>query len=432
MRKARSFEAVHAMRFSIFTTGCKANQWDSHVIADGLKERGLTQGSIQAADIIIINACSLTGRAEADARRFIARARQMNGHARIALVGCHAQVYEARHFGADLILGQAEKFDAERYVAGPGCFVAKKRNLPMEGLPADGVQKGRTRSFFKIQDGCDKFCSYCIVPFARGAVRSRPIAQIAAFLEVLRKKGTREVVLTGIDLAAYADPASGKGLKELLLALENLDTPARIRLSSIDPEYIDADFVRILSASRKIARSIHIPAQSGCDAVLAAMGRRYRSALVRQVVDRLVAGNGTIGIGMDIMTGFPGEDEERFRQTYEFIESLPIYYLHVFPFSEREGTRACAMGGKVADHTKRERVRKLKKLDAEKRAAFSRRFIGERLWVIPEGRVYKDGYVKGFSDNYLPVHLPYEKTLENNLVEVTIVGMEGPRLIGGY
>jgi len=419
-------------RFSIFTTGCKANQWDSHVIAERLSEAGLTQGTVENSHIIVINACSLTARAEGDARRFIAKARRLNGAARIALVGCHAQAYRERDFGADLVLGQEEKFDPQKYLQDRGCFVSNKRSFSMEGLPADWLRRDRTRCFFKIQDGCNRFCTYCAVPYARGAIRSRPISEIAAFMEVLTKRGVREVVLTGIDLAAYSDPETGHGLTELLLLLETLDTPARIRLSSVDPEYIDDRLVEFLAASRKIAKSVHIPVQSGCDAILQAMGRPYRKALVREVVDRLLTRVEGVGIGMDIMAGFPGEDEGRFEETYSFIEGLDTYYLHVFPFSEREGTRACALPGKVPEAIKRERVKRLKRLDARKRATFARRFVGRTLRVIPEGRVYKDGLMKGFSENYLPVYLPFEKTLENNLVDVTIVGMQGPRLMGGY
>jgi threonylcarbamoyladenosine tRNA methylthiotransferase MtaB len=420
------------MKFFIFTTGCKANQWDSHVIASNLKQSGGTLGTMQTADVIIINACSLTGRAETDARRFIQRARQKNGTARIALVGCHAQAYRDRCFGADLILGQAEKFDIGHYSSEKGCFVAGKGSFPLERAPLDGVQRDRTRFFFKIQDGCSKFCTYCVVPRARGAVRSRPAREIGDFMGILREKGVKEVVLTGIDVAAYRDPASGRDLKDLLVLLERMDTPPRIRLSSIDPEYIDDAFIEVIAASSKIARSIHIPVQSGCDATLRGMGRRYGSALVRTIVDRLTSRVRGIGIGIDIMVGFPGEDEDAFRETYELIDGLDVYYLHVFPFSERAGTRACSIAGKVTEPIKKERVRRLRALDAKKREAFARRFIGKRLRVIPEGKVYKDGLVKGFSDNYLPVYLPHEKTLENNLVEVTIEGMQGPRLIGGY
>jgi threonylcarbamoyladenosine tRNA methylthiotransferase MtaB len=420
------------MKFFIFTTGCKANQWDSHVIASNLKESGLSQAGLPAADLVIINACSLTGRAETDARRFIQRARQTSPAARIALVGCHAQAYRERDFGADLVLGQEEKFDPGRYLNELGRFVSEGRKFAVEKAPSDGVQRERTRFFFKIQDGCNKFCTYCVVPRARGEVRSRPADEIEAFMRSLKEKGIKEVVLTGIDVAAYRDPSSGMDLKSLLARFETMDTPPRIRLSSVDPEYIDDEFIGIMAASVKIARSIHIPVQSGCDAVLRAMGRRYGSDLVASVVERLTAHVGGIGIGMDIMVGFPGEDDEGFEQTYRFIEALDIFYLHVFPFSEREGTRACGIPGKVTEAVKKERVKRLRALDEKKRESFARRFIGEKLQVIPEGKVCKDGLVKGFSDNYLPVYLPCEKTLENNLVEVTIKGIQGSRLIGGY
>ena len=344
------------MKFYIFTTGCKANQWDSHVIASNLKESGCTHGTMQTADVIIINACSLTGRAETDARRFIQRARQTNGAARIALVGCHAQAYREQDFGADLILGQEEKFDAARYVSDAGCFVGRTRSFPVETAPLDGVQRDRTRFFFKIQDGCNKFCTYCVVPRARGAVRSRPAGEIAAFMRVLREKGIKEVVLTGIDVAAYRDSASGMDFKDLLTLFETMDTPPRIRLSSVDPEYIDDAFIDIMAASGKIAGSIHIPVQSGCDAILKGMGRRYGTALVASIVEKLNSRVRGIGIGMDIMVGFPGEDDDAFRETYDFIDGLDIYYLHIFPFSERAGTKACSMPGKVTEAVKKERV----------------------------------------------------------------------------
>jgi threonylcarbamoyladenosine tRNA methylthiotransferase MtaB len=420
------------MKFFIFTTGCKANQWDSHVIASNLKQMGFSHGTVQTSDVIIVNACSLTHRAETDLRRFIQRARQINGKAKVALVGCHAQAYAERDFGADLVLGQEEKFDASRYQALDGRYVADRRAFPVERAPLAGLQRDRTRFFFKIQDGCNNFCTYCVVPRARGASRSRPLEEIKDFMKLLKDKGIKEVVLTGVDMADYRDPASGKGLKELLALLEAMETPPRIRLSSIDPEYVDDAFVDIMAASRKIARSVHIPVQSGCNATLKAMGRRYRADLVASVVERLERRVEGAGIGMDIMVGFPGEDDAAFRETYDFIEGLGVYYLHVFPFSERTGTRACALPNKVAEGIKKERVRSLKSLDAKKREAFAKRFVGQRLWVIPEGKVNKEGLVKAFSDNYLPVYLPHEKTLENNLVEVKILGMQGPRLIGGY
>ncbi len=416
--------------FFIFTTGCKANQWDSHVITDKLERSGFIRVTAEAADLVVINACSLTGRAETDARRFIGRTRRVNPAALVALVGCHAQAYPMRDFGADLVLGQGEKFEIDRYLPEKGRFVASSRVFPMEktGI-AD--QKGRTRFFFKIQDGCNKFCSYCIVPIARGAGRSRPVEDVAATMEALRKKGIKEVVLTGIDIAAYRDPASGMGLKDLLLLFESLPTPPRIRLSSVDPDYMDDAFIEVLAASGKIAKSIHIPVQSGSDRILKGMGRGYGSASIVALVKRLKGRIPAIGIGMDIIAGFPGEDEEAFEETCAFIEALGISYLHVFPYSERPGTRASGFGGKVAESVKRRRVKSLKKIDAAKREAFSRGHLGQRVCIIPEAKMYAGRFMRGFSDNYLPVYIPYEKTLENNLVDVTITDMQDSRLIGG-
>jgi threonylcarbamoyladenosine tRNA methylthiotransferase MtaB len=416
--------------FFVFTTGCKANQWDSHVLADKLEHAGLTRVPAEAADLVVINACSLTGRAETDARRFVRRTRQVNPHALVALVGCHAQAYPGRAFGAELVLGQAEKFEIDRYLSGKGRFVAPTRAFPMEktGI-AD--QKGRTRFFFKIQDGCNKFCSYCIVPIARGAGRSRPAEDVATTMEALWKKGIKEVVLTGIDVAAYRDPASGMGLKDLLLLFDTIPTPPRIRLSSVDPCYIDDAFVTVLAGSGKIAKSIHIPVQSGSDRVLKGMGRGYDSAFIAGLVKKLKNRIPAIGIGMDIMAGFPGEDEAAFNETCAFIEAVDISYLHVFPYSERPGTRASAFDGKVAEPVKRRRAKRLKEIDATKREVFSRRHLGERVCIIPEAKIYAGRFMRGFSDNYLPVYIPYEKTLENILVDVTITDMQNSRLIGG-
>jgi threonylcarbamoyladenosine tRNA methylthiotransferase MtaB len=419
------------VNFFIFTSGCKANQWDSHVIAARLKDAGYGRAPVEEADIIIVNACSLTGRAETDVRRFIQKARQLNGIARIALVGCHAQAYSHRDFGADLVLGQQEKFEADRYRHEGGCFVAMTRDFHMEVGPVGRVQKGRTRFFFKIQDGCNKFCSYCVVPYTRGAPRSRPVEEIFAAMRGLREKGVKEVVLTGIDMAAYRDPSSGNDLIGLLRFLETCDTPTRIRLSSLDPEYVDEAFVALLAKSVKLMPSVHLPVQSGSGQILKRMGRRHGPGFIDQVLKRLINAVPAVGIGMDIMVGFPGEDDDAFEETYRFIDAAPIYYLHVFPYSPREGTRAATMEGQVPEAVKKSRVRRLKALDAEKREAFARRSIGERLAIIPEGKVDQDGMMKGFSGNYLPVYLPFDKKLENNLVEVTIKGMENGRLIGG-
>jgi threonylcarbamoyladenosine tRNA methylthiotransferase MtaB len=417
-------------RFYVHTTGCKANQWDSYVLSDDLKRAGLSNGSLKEADIVVINACTLTGGAERDIRRFISRVRRENDGATVILTGCHGQVYPERAFGADLVLGQEEKFHIARFLGKSGVFRGEKETSFLEKVRIDGLPVGKTRFFLKIQDGCHNFCSYCIVPYARGNPRSRPADEIMEIMKSLKEKGVKEVVLTGIEISAYRDPVNNMGLKGLLKTLAEAETPSRIRISSIDPLFIDDEFMGIMAESDKIMKSLHIPLQSGSDDILCTMGRHYTQTFMRDLVERIMARIPHIGIGLDVIVGFPGEDKARFSETMKFLESTDIYYLHVFPFSARIGTKAAGMEGKVSEMEKKERVRLLRDLDFVKRQAFYRRFIGKKMRIIPEGKVYKEKYMRGYTDNYLPLHLPYEKKLENCLLEVKIEGMEDGLLRG--
>lgn len=418
------------MKCYIHTTGCKANQWDSYMIFGRLCRLGFTFDSIRNSDIIVISACTVTDGAERDLRRFISRCRKLNKGARIILTGCHAQVYPDNNFGADLVLGQAERFRIEEFLDDSGCYVEGTWNLTMEEPFIDNLPLHRTRFFFKIQDGCDRFCTYCVVPFARGMPRSRPVRDITGVMRQLKEKGVQEVVLTGIELASFRDPETGAGLKILLQILEQEETPGRIRLSSIDPLFIDDDFIGILAASKKIAKHLHIPLQSGSDKVLEHMGRGYETGFIEDVVGRLTKRVKGIGIGMDVMAGFPSETEELFLETYRLLEALDVYYFHVFPFSARKGTLAASMEGAVPEIEKKSRVARLLALDREKRQRFYERLIGKTCLIIPEGKVYKSVYMRGYTDNYVPVHMLHDKTLENNLIKVRIEGMRGEMLVG--
>jgi threonylcarbamoyladenosine tRNA methylthiotransferase MtaB len=408
------------MRFYIHTTGCKANQWDSYIVSSRLRKAGLFPCPMAHADIIIINACTLTEGAERDTRRFINRARNINKGARIILAGCHAQAYPDNAFNADLVLGQDEKFRIDEFLSRNGPFVRRTRSIPMESIYLNGLPPGRTRIFLKIQDGCDRFCSYCIVPIARGSSRSRGSDEIVRAMRDFCAKGVMEVVLTGIELSAYKDPLSGTGLKSLLRSLEGEDTPPRIRISSIDPVYLDDECIEIIASSSKIVKSLHIPLQSGSDAILKMMGRHYTQGFMGDLVYRLHAKIPEVGIGMDVMVGFPTEDEKQFEETYRFLEDASIYYLHVFPFSARTGTKAAMMVDTVKDEAKKERVRKLRALDSLKRSQFHERFIGKKASILVEGKIYHNTFMRGYTDNYIPVYIPKEKNLENNLVNVTI------------
>jgi len=419
------------MKFYVHTTGCKANQWDSYMISKRLKEKGLIPAPLIDTDIIIINACTVTENAERDIRRFINHARNINGDAKIILTGCHAQVYPERNFDADLIVGNYEKFNLEKWVHQKGSYVENARIIPIEKSSIDGLlPAGKTRFFFKIQDGCNQFCTYCIVPYARGIPRSRPIEEIIEALKALKMKGIQEVVLTGIELSLYRDPSTGKGLSDLLYELENSETPQRIRISSINPLYIDDRFIDIVSRSCKITKHLHIPLQSGSDRILEKMGRRYTRNMVVDIIDRLHNAIKDVAIGMDIIAGFPSEDDSAFMETYRLIEIMDIYYLHVFPYSLREGTTAASMTPAVPDFVKRKRVQALRQLDAIKRKAFYMRFLERRLKILPEGKKYSNLFMKGYTDNYIPVYIPFKKNLVNHFTDVIIKELQGNILLG--
>jgi threonylcarbamoyladenosine tRNA methylthiotransferase MtaB len=418
------------MIFHIYTTGCKANQWDSYVMSNTLRSKGLTQGSLACADIIIINACTLTGGAEKDIRQFIHRARRLNRRARVVLAGCHAQVYPDNTFGADLVLGQNEKFSIDQFLEQTGSFVKRTRVFPMEDALVDGLPPGRTRVFLKVQDGCDEFCAYCVVPYARGKPRSRPLGEILRLMKLFMEKGVKEVVLTGIELSSYRDPETGIDFKELLQTLVAGETPQRLRISSIDPLYVDDEFVEIIADSTKIAKSLHIPLQSGSSAVLEKMGRAYTGHFIRDLLKMIQRRISSVGIGMDVMVGFPSEDEEHFMETYRFLETSGVSYLHIFPYSARQGTRAALWKDDVSDAAKRRRVRILKTLDESLRRHFAKRFLNTEAFIIVEEKIYRGSFLRGYTDNYLPVYVPYRKGLANVGVEVTIRELRDNLLLG--
>ncbi|MHB8110584.1 MAG: tRNA (N(6)-L-threonylcarbamoyladenosine(37)-C(2))-methylthiotransferase MtaB [Syntrophorhabdaceae bacterium] len=415
--------------FFIHTTGCKANQWDGSVIAGNFTRQGYIPSSVDRAQFVMINACTVTEGAVRDIRRFINRVKRENPGARIIIAGCHGQVYPEESFGADIVLGQSEKFLAHDYTGLKGTFVSSRDLLTLEGTPRDLDVEGKTRFFLKIQDGCDRFCNYCIVPYARGGPRSRPLNEILDTMKALKNAGIQEVVLTGIEISAWRG-LDGTGFTDLLQYLDNAPTPARIRLSSVDPLMFTEAFIDAVARSPKIARSFHIPLQSGCDAVLAAMGRLYSRSDIEKMLDRLKQAVPDAGIGMDVIVGFPGENEGFFAQTRSFLESVGIYYLHVFPFSPRPGTKAMDMTGKIPETIKKQRVRELKALDSQFREDFYRRFVGSRAKVIPESKQYSGGYMRGYTDNYIPVYIPFDKTLVNTLLTVTIGRIENGNVFG--
>lgn len=402
---------------SLATLGCKVNQFESEALMAGLEERGYHLVPFEeGADITIINTCCVTHRADFESRQMVRRALRTNPKSLIIVSGCYSQVEPeafAHMEGVNYLVGNREKNHIPDLLP-----MMVKGELPQ--IQVSDIQEEKlfsdislytfhhhTRAFLKIQDGCNARCSYCIVPHARGPSRSLPPARVIEHMRVLKERGFKEVVLTGIHIGSYGlDLPSPFALEKLLQRLEIEDTPHRIRLSSIEPLDFSPNLISILSQSGKVCPHLHIPIQSGDDEILKMMNRNYDHALLSGLIQDLHGRIPEVSIGADVIVGFPGETEERFKNTFKLIESLPLSYLHVFPFSKRKGTPAAQFLKRMDEKTIKQRAERMRELGREKRRSFYRRFLHQELKVLVEDRKEKgQGGWRGFSQNYIPVLL---------------------------
>jgi threonylcarbamoyladenosine tRNA methylthiotransferase MtaB len=402
------------VKVAVATLGCKVNQCESAGIAEALTARGMTLVPFEeAADGYIINTCTVTGRTDYQSRQLIRRAIRKNPAAAILVTGCYAQRAPeeiARIPGVRFITGNAEKERIpdilfEMTAGVPRILVGnvrKEREISRLGAT---VFPEHTRAFLKIQDGCDAFCSYCIVPHARGKSRSLPPGEVLERIASISRAGYREVVLTGIHLGAWGrDQEPQIDLTTLVRRIAEGCAVERLRLSSIEPRELTEGLIALIGTAGTVCRHLHIPLQSGDDGVLVAMRRDYDAAFFRELVRKLHTTVPGIAVGVDVMAGFPGETEEAFSNTLHLVEEMPIAYLHVFPYSRRPGTPAATMARQVSEEEKKRRAERLRAVGAAKRQAFAERFIGTPLRVLVEGRTDKNtGFPIGFSDNYIPV-----------------------------
>ncbi len=402
---------------AVATLGCKVNQFESEALMASLERAGYRLVPFgDMADITIINTCTVTHRADFQSRQMIRRACRFNPQSLVVVTGCYSQVDPeaiVKTGAAQYLVGNGEKNRIPdllpRMQEGtlPRILVGDIQN---ETCFADTPLHSfhlHTRAFLKIQDGCDARCSYCIVPYARGRSRSLPPKKVFEHLRKLRVAGFKEAVLTGIHIGAYGlDLVPPLSLIGLLEELEREDVPGRIRLSSIEPGDFSSDLVSSLFRSTKICPHLHIPIQSGDDALLKRMNRDYDRSFLFDLIQSLHNGIPDLSIGADVIVGFSGETEEMFRHTWDLIESLPFSYLHVFPFSRRKGTPAFQFSDRVDEGKIRNRAEALRELGRQKRQDFYGRFLNWELKVLLEGRK-KKGMRKwhGFSRNYIPVLL---------------------------
>jgi threonylcarbamoyladenosine tRNA methylthiotransferase MtaB len=427
------------LRVAITTLGCKVNQYDTATIEDRLKSAGHTLVPFtDTADVYIVNSCTVTNQADAESRQLARRAKRHNPTARVIMTGCYAQVNPksvARVPEVDHVIGLNRLDDLLRAVRADlaGRVVVSNLRKTEGGKPPKidtlGALtfSGQTRAFLKIQEGCDLFCTFCIVPMSRGKSRSVPPRVVLEQLDRLAGQGFQEVVLTGIHLGGYGEDLEPRvDLAWLLETIEERKPVPRVRVSSIDPHEINDPLIRLLAQAETLCPHLHIPLQSGDDAILARMRRRYDSRLAQDVLSRLRETLPHAAFGTDLIIGFPGEGEDEFRRTLKFIEESPFTYLHVFPYSVRNDTTAAKFPDKVPPSVIHTRARQVRKLGEQKKAAFARRFVGHTLPVLFEhARDKTNGLLKGYSRNYLRILADGGDEYMNREVPVTITRTNG-------
>lgn len=405
------------------TLGCKVNFYDTEAIWQLFKNEGYEQVDFEnTADVYVINTCTVTNTGDKKSRQMIRRAIRRNPEAIVAVTGCYAQTSPAEIMaipGVDMVIGTQDRekiiplvkqFESDRQPINAVRNIMKTRTFEELDVPdfAD-----RTRAFLKIQEGCNNFCTFCIIPWSRGLMRSREPLSVIAQAEQLVAAGYQEIVLTGIHTGGYGEDIEDYSLAKLLKDLDKVEGLKRIRISSIEASQITDEVIEVLKSSDKMCRHLHIPLQAGDDQVLARMRRKYTTAEFARKIERLHEIMPDVAITTDVIVGFPGETEEMFRDGYKFMEQMKFSEMHVFPYSKRTGTPAARMEDQVDEEIKNVRVHELIDLSEKMQLAYAQKFIGQVLEVIPE-RTYKgapdSGLYSGYSDNY--VQLVFEGSEE--------------------
>ncbi|MFH2096522.1 MAG: tRNA (N(6)-L-threonylcarbamoyladenosine(37)-C(2))-methylthiotransferase MtaB [Bacteroidota bacterium] len=423
-------------RIAIQTIGCKLNFAESSsILRQFPDEHYEIVGFSQPADIYIINTCSVTANADKKSRNAIHRAVKNTNKAIILVTGCYSELQPkdiADMKGVHFITGNVRKSGIRELIE------TKTDNTPLilvdnhtknAGFFSAFSSGNRTRSFLKIQDGCDNFCSYCTVPYARGRSRNLPVNEILKQVNLITEKGIREIVLSGVNIGDFGK-TSDESFLTLLQALDKLRDIPRIRISSIEPDLLNEDIIRLVASSENLMPHFHIPLQSGSDRILRQMNRKYTSRMFLDVITMVKNIIPDANIGADVISGFPGETDEDFRIACHFIESAPVDYLHVFSYSDRPGTKSFLLEPKISGTVKTERSNFLKNLSDEKKIFFYRQFSGTTRNVLFEGPG-KNGFIYGFTDNYIRTGMPADKNLVNRIMPVQLTGPSNDNTMNG-
>lgn len=404
------------------TLGCKLNFSETSALARHLEQEGFVQKNFEEeADYYVINTCSVTENADKECRQLVRRIQRRSPSSAVVITGCYAQLKPkeiASIPGVDLVLGAAAKFELATHLQalkkGDDTKICSCDIDTVENFHASWSVHHRTRTFLKVQDGCNYNCSFCTIPMARGKSRSDKIVNVLENVKEIANAGSKEIILTGVNLGDFGE--NGENFFQLISALENETTIPRYRISSIEPNLLSDDIIRFVASSKRFMPHFHIPLQSGSDRILGLMRRRYKRKLYADRVNLIKALLPHASIGVDVIVGFPGETEADFQETYSFLESLPITYLHVFTYSERDNTLAATMKDIVSLSIRQTRNKKLRQLSYQKQEEFNNEFSGTTRPVLFE-KEEKTSMMEGYTDNYIRIKTPYKKDWVNQIMD---------------
>lgn len=429
---------------AFYTLGCKVNQYETNAMEQQFIQNGYKiVENTEKADIYVINTCTVTNMADRKSRQMLRRVKEINQSAVIVVCGCYAQVAKTELEQipeVDIILGINEKNKivqiVEEYLANKDNIievadVSKQKEFLDFG---DVTYTEKNRAVIKVQDGCNMFCSYCLIPYARGRIRSRKIENVVSEIEKISKQGIKEVVITGIHVASYGKDFENENIRliNLLEEINKIEGIERIRLSSLEPTIVDEEFARRLSKLEKICDHFHLSLQSGCDATLKRMNRKYTTAIYKEATEILRKYYPNANFTTDVIVGFPGETDEEFNQTYKFLKEIGFYKMHIFKYSPRKGTVAEKLPNQVDGNIKEERSKKLIELSNNMQNEKNSKYIGKTVKVLFEE--YENGYYKGHTTNYMVVKVPEQEQdgfIDNiKEIEITKNDIQTEELIG--
>lgn len=424
---------------SFHTLGCKVNQYETQVMTELFKNAGYEIGDFNSVcDVYVINTCTVTGTGDRKSRQMIRRAKALNPNGVIAVAGCYSQVApdEIAAIGADVIIGSSNK---QKIVELADAALSGKKSRDVADIMKSRVFEDmkissfddKTRAFVKVEDGCNSFCTYCIIPYARGSVRSRSIENITDEVKALAENGFREIVLTGIHIASYGLDVKDKsiGILDVIKAVHEIDAIKRIRLGSLEPRIITEHFIKEISALPKVCNHFHLSLQSGCDETLKRMNRKYDTAMFSNAVElirRYLPGS---AVTTDIMVGFPGETEDEFDKSVRFFKEIAFAEAHVFAYSNRRGTKADTFAGQVSKKEKNRRAAIMAEAEKECRYSFLNNLAGSECEVLAEREIENNIY-EGYTSNYAKVHIHSAENISHKFVQVHIKKAEADYLIG--